>query len=496
MATDRSNVSDLPPTSGLEIDPNAMLLPGTDGNWVLLGGSPYTLLTLRAPAAEFVKFLRQGLTVNTGADEAHVSVTAAQRLARRLLQTGLAEPDVRAPSLITIADITAVIPALNEANVIGALVASLHQVGIEAVVVVDDASTDETAAQARSAGATVISMSNGVSAGPGAAREAGAAAATTPFVLFIDADVSVSQAWVEPLLRAFGDPAVVAAAPRVRSSNQGGLIGTYERWRSPLDLGARRAAVRPRSRVAYVPTAALLADVAAIRSVGGFDSALRTGEDVDLVWRLHAAGGVIRYEPTSVVEHRPRPTLRAFIAQRRGYGRSAAALDARHPGMVAPLAASGWSVLVWALPVVAWPIGIAAGATTALLTAALLDRKLVAIAQPRTVALKLAMRGHWGVGRQLASAIWRAWLPVALLASLASRRARMVVIAAAVLPNAAEWHTTRPDVNPVSFIAMRLLDDASYCAGVWDGCVRQHSFRAVWPHLANWPGRTTQSKVE
>ena len=68
------------------------------------------------------------------------------------------------------------------------------------------------------------------------------------------------------------------------------------------------------------------------RQVGGFDPSLRVGEDVDLVWRLVEAGWRARYEPQSVVGHRPRATLAALLRQRFGYGRSAGALDRRHPG--------------------------------------------------------------------------------------------------------------------------------------------------------------------
>ena len=49
------------------------------------------------------------------------------------------------------------------------------------------------------------------------------------------------------------------------------------------------------TRVAYVPTAALLVRRAALGD--GFDESLRNGEDVDLVWRLIEAGWRVRYEP-------------------------------------------------------------------------------------------------------------------------------------------------------------------------------------------------------
>ena len=51
-----------------------------------------------------------------------------------------------------------------------------------------------------------------------------------------------------------------------------------------------------------------------VRELGGFDEAMRLGEDVDLVWRVAAAGHRCRYEPTSVVHHEPRGTAERAAA--------------------------------------------------------------------------------------------------------------------------------------------------------------------------------------
>lgn len=491
----------LPVTTRLELDPAAQLLPGRNSYSVLIGGSPYVMLTLKPSAAAVIESLRAGADLQTAAASSDVSTPAVQRLARRLLETGLAEPSFEAPSQRGAStsthrptDVTAVVPVLNEQRAIGPLVQSLYSAGISHVFVVDDGSTDATARSARDAGATVLTTSGRV--GPGGARNAALGHVTTRLALFIDADTLPTGDWLGPLLEAFSDSAVAAAAPRIRSAETGGLIGRYEYARSPLDLGNRRGSVRPRSRIAYVPTAALLVDIEAVRARGGFDAGLRTGEDVDLIWRLAGAGRVVRYEPSAEVFHRPRSTLSKLVTQRRSYGRSAAALDSRHPGQVAPVVASGWSVFVWCSAILGGPLGVVAAAGTALVTAALLERKLDALASPRTPAWTLAMRGHWGVGRQLGSAVWRAWLPVAAVACVFSRRARIAVLAAAVVPNAAEWFERRPPVNPVSFVGMRLIDDTSYCVGVWQGCIRQRSVRALLPRLVNWPGRRNKSRVD
>ena len=70
----------------------------------------------------------------------------------------------------------------------------------------------------------------------------------------------------------------------------------------------------------YVPGAALVARVNALRAADGFDSKMRIGEDVDLVWRLDEAGHRLRYEPDSVVYHAPRTTPFAWMRQRFEYG--------------------------------------------------------------------------------------------------------------------------------------------------------------------------------
>ena len=67
------------------------------------------------------------------------------------------------------------IPAYNEAATIGEVLERIAALGLDAqVIVVDDGSTDETAAIAEAAGATVIRQANG---GKGAAIRAAIAAA-------------------------------------------------------------------------------------------------------------------------------------------------------------------------------------------------------------------------------------------------------------------------------------------------------------------------------
>lgn len=96
--------------------------------------------------------------------------------------------------------VSVVIPAKNEAARVGEVVSkivSLHP-GFE-VLVVDDGSTDSTAAVARAAGAAVIS--HPYSKGNGAAIKTGARRASGEVLVFMDADGQHDPADIDGLLR-------------------------------------------------------------------------------------------------------------------------------------------------------------------------------------------------------------------------------------------------------------------------------------------------------
>ena len=99
--------------------------------------------------------------------------------------------------------IVAVIPALDEAGTIADVVRGIHQC-VDAVVVVDNGSRDDTASLARSAGATVVAESR---RGYGAACQAGVDHARRlggRVVLFLDADGSDDPAEAPRLLAPIG----------------------------------------------------------------------------------------------------------------------------------------------------------------------------------------------------------------------------------------------------------------------------------------------------
>ncbi|MDP9182849.1 MAG: mycofactocin biosynthesis glycosyltransferase MftF [Actinomycetota bacterium] len=338
-------------------------------------------------------------------------------------------------------DVTVVIPVKDRTSELEVCLAGLRG---HDVVVVDDGSDDPdaVAAACRRHGARLVARP--VNGGPAAARNSAVPLLDKDFVAFLDSDCLPPMGWLESLRGHFEDPAVVAVAPRV--------IGGP---RSPLDLGPRPAAVRPGTAVAFVPTAALMVRRSALVA---FDEGLRYGEDVDLVWRLVEAGGVVRYDPRVVVEHTEPKHLSERLVRRFRYGTSAAPLSSRHPGSLTHLVLPPWPTAVLALLLGRRP-GLALGA--AAVAAARLDRHLH---DPPTSARCVGAATHGtalGVGRALALLGPLGW---ALAAK--DRRAAALLVA----PLVQEWWERRPQEDVVHFGVRALLDQGAYGAGVLVGC--------------------------
>jgi mycofactocin system glycosyltransferase len=295
---------------------------------------------------------------------------------------------------------------------------------------------------------------------------------------------------LDRLLTHFADPDVVAVAPRIRAragpATPTWLAG-YEKKRSSLDLGPSEAPVRPGSLVSYVPTAALAVRRQALTEAGGFDEMLRFGEDVDLVWRLGKRGGRIRYEPAVTVTHPARKSGADWLRQRFQYGRSAAALESRHGRDVAPAAMNAWSAGAWGLAVAGHP---GPAAAVALATTAALARRAGSDRATGRALAALGLYGHLRAGLSLATAVRRAWLPPALAVSFGAGRSRRgslcraALVAALIVPPAAEWLSEPADTSLITWVGLRLADDLAYQAGVWSGCVSARSFRALLPSLS------------
>jgi mycofactocin system glycosyltransferase len=480
-----------PGTAGLRLRPDPGLR-SLDGGTVLLGGYPYRMLRLGPAGAAHV--------TRWWAGEPVADSPGAQALARRLLETGIAQPVPSGgpgPE-----DVTVVIPVRDRTAELALCLNGLGLKGLQApgqapkVLVVDDGSEDPAAVAAVAGGAGADCLHRPVNGGPAAARNTGLAAVGTPLVAFLDSDCVPAPGWLDRLLPHFADPVVAAVAPRIVPYEPNGRTGPeqaaqtwlaqYEGVSSTLDMGAVPSIVRPGAKVSYVPGAALVLRTGAARGAGGFAEDMPVGEDVDFVWRLAGRGWQVRYEPAATVAHQHRVRLGSWFARRMDYGTSAAPLELRHPGTLPAVAMSGWTAAAWAAAALGLPVaGPLAGAAITAAATALLARRLAPLTggQAWPVATRLAAGGTVAAGRLLGSTVSRAWWPVALPAAVAVPRLRLPLAALVLAPPVLGWRERRPPMDPVRYVSARLLDDVAYSLGVWQGCLRHRTARPLLPRL-------------
>ena len=142
--------------------------------------------------------------------------------------------------------ISVVIPAFNAERVIGRAIASIKAQTRAAgeIVVVDDGSTDGTAAAARNAGARVLRQLN---RGSGEARNSGVRAARYPWIAFLDADDAWLPARLEvqwPAVQRSPDARLICADFDYVSEVSGVRRPNYMRSQ-PAYRNARRTKIAP-----------------------------------------------------------------------------------------------------------------------------------------------------------------------------------------------------------------------------------------------------------
>ncbi len=497
----------LPAGFSIVFDPQTQFV-GAD---VLFGGSPPRLLRLNPAGQRALAELRSG----------PVCSAAAGRLARRLTDTGLAQPRPSAASAPegrppAPAHVTVVIPARDRPAHLDRCLAALGH--SYPVIVVDDGSrrAAEIAGLCRRHGATLIRRPR--SGGPGPARNDGLAGVSTPLVAFLDSDCEAGPEWITSLAAHFADPLVAAVAPRVRPITGPGSAGRYLGARAPLDMGPQEGRVLPLTRLSYVPTAALLVRRAALAagtpgagpsgpgssgpgpsgpgpsgpgpsSPGPFDADLRYGEDVDLVWRLAEAGWRVRYDPAASVSHAEPGTWSRVLGRKFRYGCSAAPLTRRHPGQVPPLVLQAWPAVAVAALLARRPVAALAayGAGTG---------QLVRLLRGWDVPPK-------GVLRPMADSVLQTWLgagrwtiqyalPVAAAGlgrpggrTARTRLGRRLAVASLLAgPPLAEWRRIRPPLNAAAFTLGYLADEAAYGTGVYRGVLTERLLSPLLPAVA------------
>lgn len=225
--------------------------------------------------------------------------------------------------------VSVIVPAYNAAatlpSCLAALAAQDYPRDRYEVIVVDDGSTDDTAAIAAAAGVRVIRQAN---AGPAAARNAGAAVAQGELLLFTDADCAPVPGWIAALVAPLADPQV-AGAKGAYLTRQRGVVPRF----TQLEYEDRYDRMAGAETIDFVDTysAAYRRDV--FQANRGFDTIFPTAsvEDQELSFRLAEKGYRLVFVPKAQVYHRHNPTLHAYIRRKFFIGYWKALLMRWHP---------------------------------------------------------------------------------------------------------------------------------------------------------------------
>jgi glycosyltransferase involved in cell wall biosynthesis len=198
---------------------------------------------------------------------------------------------------------------------------------VDRVVVVDDGSTDDTAASIGALANSRVSLIANPGRGVSSARNAGAALATSRWLLFLDADDRLAESAASRLLAAaVRQPSAIAA------------YGDYERIDASGQRVGRRFLIRARRKPSgdilfplvrgnfIINGGIMIVARDAYTRVGGFDPALSLCEDWHLWCRLSTLGP-IAYTPELVMDYRVHQTS-VMMGRPRRYADFKPALDA------------------------------------------------------------------------------------------------------------------------------------------------------------------------
>ncbi len=194
------------------------------------------------------------------------------------------------------------------------------------IIVVDDGSTDDTAAICREYDVKLVSTDN---RGLSNARNTGWQMATGEIVAYTDDDAYPDPHWLKFLAFAYikGDYAAVGGLSLAPAG--GGSIADCV-----ANAPGRPVHVLFTDTLAeHIPGCNMSFRRAVLEDIGGFDPRYRSaGDDVDICWRILDCGWNIGFHAGAQNWHHCRNSLRAYWKQQQGYGKAEALLEEKWPG--------------------------------------------------------------------------------------------------------------------------------------------------------------------
>jgi GT2 family glycosyltransferase len=221
--------------------------------------------------------------------------------------------------------VSVVIPTYNRCGrleqVLRAVAAQTYPRHLYEVVVISDGSTDDTDAYMRDRPPTDVTFIEQSNAGPAAARNRGVEAAAGTLLLFVDDDVIASPQLVERhVAHQRGADDLVVVGPML--TPDGVELHPWVAWEQAMLYRQYDAMLAGEydatPRQFYTGNASVARDQ--VLAVGGFDPRFRRAEDIELAYRLEAAGCRFRFDPQAIGYHYAERSFASWLQNAREYG--------------------------------------------------------------------------------------------------------------------------------------------------------------------------------
>ncbi|MER6808468.1 bifunctional polysaccharide deacetylase/glycosyltransferase family 2 protein [Spirillospora sp. NPDC000708] len=215
-------------------------------------------------------------------------------------------------------DISVIVPAYNEEAGIAATVRSLLDTdypGAFEVIVVDDGSSDRTAAIVEGLALPGVRLVRKPNGGKPSALNAGAAVARAEILVLVDGDTVFQRDTLRHIVGPLADPRVGAVSGNTKVANRGGLLGRWQHIEYVIGFNLDRRMFDVLQCMPTVPGAIGAFRRSVLARVGGVP-AETLAEDTDLTMAICRSGYRVVYEEKAIAWTEAPSSLRQLWRQR------------------------------------------------------------------------------------------------------------------------------------------------------------------------------------
>ena len=486
-----------------------------DGRPLVVCDYPLRVVQLNPVAAQLLLLCIEERTCGqlaqaTGMPVNRVETFCDQLCWKELLEAGPPLPPPTWPC------VSIVIPSYNRAKELERCLYSLFSLDYPAscleIIVVDDASTDETGSMLQHLAQEVATHEQELHVirhekqrGVGISRNTGAEAAQYGLVAYLDSDCVASPGWLRELVPTFQNTRIAAVGGMIRAYDRNTLLGSYEDVCSSLYMGERTQQVSLKGPLTYLPTANLVVRRTIWQELAGY-APMTFGEDVDFCRRLLLSGASIMHIAQGVVYHDYRTKLEDFLRIHVVYASTEAALLKRHPAerrilflppeqaiFATVLIGEVWGIL-WLSVQSIWSgfqgktfvISMLPFLLVFLLCIFSIYNRLQKVKEYGNVlglpiVMKATLRGHLAYTYHLSRHLTRYYtLPIFICSFFVSPVFMLLFILCGIVIGV-DYVRLKPQMDIGRYAFCSLVDDCAYEVGVVWGCIRHETWKPLVP---------------